>query len=203
MAGTRKLYVVQRIEFGWQGDGRDPWHGGEVERAFRTRKAAEAFRAERDRAVRLAGDPGPLCQAAYHVDSLLRWTEFDPPVFQDWLNDADIPPPPPDPWENVDPQAGEDGWQGWVRRLTPGQVAHLYEGLHRLSFYRVLELDCVDGEYPPEMWEDWERNLDQAPGPADEEEADFPRPGYPGGPAPTPPWVAPPGPGGAEDDIPF
>ena len=202
MARARKLYVVQAIEFGWQGDGRDPWHGGEIERAFRTRKAAEAFRAERDRAARTAGDPGPLSQAAYHRDSLLRWTDFDSPVFADWLQDADIPLPPADPWENVDPQGGEDAWQDWLGKLTPAQVAHLYEGLHRLSFYRVVEVDCVDGEYPPELWDEWERNLGPEPPPEDEGPHAIPPPDVLG-PAPTPPWLAPPGPGGSDDEIPF
>ena len=114
---------------------------------------------------------------------------------------SNIPPPPADPWENVDPEGGENGWDGWLRRLTPQQLAHLYEGLHRLSFSRVLEVDCVEGEYPPERWEEWEKNLDQAP-PA-EVPPDFPPPGYPDQSPSASPWSLPPAPGGPEDDIPF
>src|SRR5262245_40539311 len=73
--------------------------------AFLDGSAAEAFRDEQERRGRRSGDLGDLFALAYEADDpwawLLEQTEFDEPVFLDWLADAGIPRPPD---EGTDPE---------------------------------------------------------------------------------------------------
>ena len=98
----------------------------------------------------------------------LDLTEFDEPVFFDWLRDAGIPVPA---------DTSTRGWLRWWRKhreqLSADQLRHLFEGLHRLVFYEIREVDWIDGD------EGWM--------PVDEWSRDTGNP-YPEGPALPDPW---------------
>jgi hypothetical protein len=153
----RKLYVVQLRQFRIDTLER-VLHFGEPEdvqeaqrryprlewperHAFANRAAAEACHAEREQAALASGNLAPLYAARGGLQALLELTDFDPPVFLDWLEDADIQRPPEERW-----QGSGDAWEAWLAGLTPHQVGRLYEGLHRLSFYELVEVDWIEGE---------------------------------------------------------
>src|SRR5215470_17728031 len=100
MSPARKLYVVRGRLFGQH---TNPLYGdGRMEGVFSTREEAEAFLEEREREWRRLGEGFPLYWLNGE-EELLDLTEFDPPVWRDWLEDAGIPPPPEERWEG-----GED-----------------------------------------------------------------------------------------------
>src|SRR4051812_23166209 len=91
--GPCKLYVVRGRLFG-EHQSYPLYTDGRMEGAFTSREAAEAFREEREAAWRRLGDREPL----YWMEGwqeLLGLSDFEEPVFLDWLADAGIPPPPP------------------------------------------------------------------------------------------------------------
>lgn len=151
-----KLYLIQP----WQ-DRRSrslpEWTGdGGLEAAFTSREAAARHLDEKEAEARHAGNIWPIYQHMNSLDDLLEWTDFDEPVFLDYLLDADIPVPPEERW-------GEEGdlWQGWLEGLGREKLARLYEGLHRFHFHEMIEVDWVEGDYAPEQWEDWEKDPGQ------------------------------------------
>jgi hypothetical protein len=133
-ATPRKVYIVQRLTCYYRPDAR-------VEGVFTTRADAETRLAECERALRPTlryhglfwDDPH-----TYHSPRVL--TDFDLPVFLDWLRDADIPLP-------ANPEADRN-WDRWWEeqrdRLTEPQLCHLFAGLHRLTFHEIVEVDLVD-----------------------------------------------------------
>src|SRR5690349_21691078 len=65
-----------------------------LRRAFANRDEATAFLSECEETARASGNLTPLYAMWEALDGLLKLTEFDPPVFLDWLEDHDIPHPP-------------------------------------------------------------------------------------------------------------
>jgi hypothetical protein len=152
-APATKLYIVRRRLVGDE----SPRHNGgrgpidpRIEGTFSNRDEAEAFCRQRESAARLSRrDSGLFWFRAYATPTLFDFTHFDPPIFLDWLEDAGIP----------QPQATNSlGWGCWwaqVRNhLTKQQRQRLFEGLHKFSFYEILEIDFYDGtDIPPEELE--------------------------------------------------
>jgi hypothetical protein len=148
MSPTRKLYVVRGRLFG---EHSQPLFGdGRMEGAFPTRAEAEAFLEERECEWRRLGDVFPLSWLN-GADELLTLTDFDEPVFRDWLEDAGIPPPPEERWEGQ-----EDVYEKWLWDLSTAQCERLYEALHHFRSREVIEIDLVEGAYLPGDWEEWE-----------------------------------------------
>jgi hypothetical protein len=167
---SRKLFVVRQRLFGQNTS--PPYGDGRMEGAFTTWQEAEVFREERERQWWRAGDLEPL-DWMNGLEELFDLTDFDPPVFLDWLEDAGILPPPEVRWVGV-----EDVFEQWLRGLSEGQRERLYEGLHHFHSREVVEIDLVEGSYLPEDWEDWEAQAehlrmhpDQAPGPPEADPA--------------------------------
>src|SRR3954447_1266228 len=132
-AGRRTLYLVRRSQLG---DDRDEFFNGQVERAFADRAEAERFRVECERKARLeCNDPGFWYRGGFlsgreGVSTPLQLTSFDPPVFFDWLQDADIPPP--------GSRFHFRDWMDWVQQcldLPDHQRLKLFEALDRFRFY--------------------------------------------------------------------
>jgi hypothetical protein len=150
---ARKLYVVR---FRLIGEHSNPLFGdGRMEGAFPTREEAEAFLEEREREWRRQGELSPLYWMNGE-EELLEHTEFDPPVWRDWLEDAGIPPPPEERWDGQ-----EDAYGKWLWDLSQAQRERLYEGLHRFRSREVIEIDLVEGAYLPEDWEQWEARAER------------------------------------------
>lgn len=148
-----KLFIVRRCQIGDEAPcqmmGRGPVDP-RIEGTFGNRDDAEAFRRQRERAARLSRrDHGLFWSQAYHTPTLFELTNFDPPIFLDWLEDADI----------LRPEATNAlGWRRWWERvcnhLTQRQRDHLFTGLHKFNFYEILEIDWYDGtDIPPEELE--------------------------------------------------
>ncbi len=178
MASPTKLYVVQHREYRIAQVER-LLHFGQgpkaaaalaryprlepVRRVFTRRAEADAFRDQCEAAARQAGNLTPLYAAYGGFESLLKWTEFDAPVFRDWLTDHDIPDPP-----------GWEGWEDWLAGLSGLQVARLFEALPRLEFYEVVEIDWIEEAYELDLWESWE--WDMPPGPIHDPPPEAPAP---------------------------
>jgi hypothetical protein len=174
MGVARKLYLVRRKDFSrhWGMEEDRPHGDGRIDGAFEDREDAEGFREQCERLARFY-DLRPLYDQLSSA-CLLKLTDFEPPIFADYLADLNISSPPPS-----DRRWGEDGkdcWLGWLLELAPHQLAGLYAGLHKLALFEVVEIGWIEGEYGPDLWEDWER----APG-----------------------QIVPPDEGPAEDDLPF
>jgi hypothetical protein len=168
----RKLYVVQHREYkiyalesayalcdAYEYESirrRYPRSVEPVGRAFASRDDATAFLSECEEAARASGNLNPLYAAGEGLNSLLKLTEFDPPVFLDWLTDHDIPPLPA--------HSGVRAlWEAWLAGLSRYQVERLFEALHNLSFYELIEIDWIEGAYTADLWEDWENDLPALP----------------------------------------
>jgi hypothetical protein len=200
-SAPRKLYVVQHREYKiWalasayalcDADEADRIAQGyppsiePLRRAFASRDEATAFLSECEEAARASGNLTPLYAASEGLNYLLKLTEFDPPVFLDWLVDHDIPPVPA--------HSGVRAlWEAWLAGLSRYQVERLFEALHNLSFYELIEIDWIEDDYTPDLWEDWEHDPTLLPDePAQTETSAAPSP---------PPFVQ-----GTlfDDDIPF
>ena len=172
MAGPRKLYIVRGNQIGGPTSGGwtpPKFEKARVERAFADRHDAEAFRDRLEREARAS------CRFEYvfvseHNDfyDLFKLTRFDPPIFLDWLRDADIPVPEPLPRHGYD---WYRWWEGCREQLTDRQLSKLYEGLHIFTFYEIVEVDWHDEAFagdeplPPELarWVASEIPADDAP----------------------------------------
>jgi hypothetical protein len=161
LPAIRKLYVVRRKDFDAPWHATAPFTDGRMEGTFSTRAAAEAFLDQREEAARASGDYSPLNWYEWQCgldgqEDLLALTDFDPPVFFDWLEDAGISRPPATRY-----QGAKDLWLEWLGSLTPGQLTRLYEGLHRFSFHEILEIDWIDGDFPEGFWTEWDRECER------------------------------------------
>jgi hypothetical protein len=198
-AGRRKLYVVRLKSAGWSSGGGCPHH---IKAVFTDRTAAEACRVGLERALRpTVRDEDLFWRDPHHAMNPLDLTEFDEPVFLDWLRDAAIPVPD---------DTSRKGWLQWWRKqceqLSADQLRHFFEGLHRLAFYEIREVDWIDADDGWLAVDEWCRDTGKP---------------YPEGPVLPDPWEGldtdPPGepwadvppdegPGGApfpNDEIPF
>jgi hypothetical protein len=158
------LFIVRHVgfsheEYHWQqGQEEGQLHGYyppgdpgpyDMEGVFASREEALAFRQEREAAVaRFGGQQMLLCLAG-SADWLMQLSEFDPPVFLDWLVDHDVPPPP----AGVGPS---NEYNDWLLSLNEQQLIALHAALHRLHSYEVVEVPFANGEFPPEQWQEWE-----------------------------------------------
>jgi hypothetical protein len=135
-----QLFIVRRIDHAGGEHNPPPFSDGRMVGAFRTREAAEAFLADSEQSARRQGDVEPLWYLMEGAEGLLELTEFDPPVFHDWLTEADIPPPRGYP--------GHKDWYDWLKGLSPQQAAHLCAGLHRLQYHEIIAVDLVEESSP-------------------------------------------------------
>jgi hypothetical protein len=152
VSGSGKVHLVRRRPDRW---GCYRGQAGPVQRAFTERGAAEAYRLENDRRAWL--DRRAVLEALTGPASLqspFELTSFDAPVFLDWLQDADIPPPPADLRE---PLACVEWWEG-CQHLNEVQWLRLFEALDKVRFYEITEVGLsADGRGAP--LPDYERIL--------------------------------------------
>jgi hypothetical protein len=150
-SGVRKLYLV-RLRSEPTPEGGAPRRLRTVERGFADRSAAEADCAQRDRTAFLSDLGGDLFAfVPYVTETFFDLTSFDPPVFLDWLTDANIPHP-----------EGTAEWRDWERwwtavwpALDNQQRLRLCEALDKFSFYEIVEVDWLaqpSAEVPQEWW---------------------------------------------------
>jgi hypothetical protein len=87
-------------------------------------------------------DYGLFWKDPHTYRGVLKWTDFEVPIFLDWLRDAEIPLPP-------DPE-NDRSWDGWWEEqresLTCEQLSHFFAGLHKLSFHEIVEVDLIEDE---------------------------------------------------------
>ncbi len=144
VSDTGKVYLVRRLPDRW---GYYRGQFGPVQRAYTERCAAEAYRQECDRRAWL--DRLPVLEALTGpatLQSPFELTSFDPPVFLDWLQDADIPLPPDD----LRATAECIKWWEGCRQLSDVQWLRLFEALDKLRFYEVTEVGLAeDGRQAP------------------------------------------------------
>jgi hypothetical protein len=140
VSGSGKVYLVRPRPDRW---GYYRGKAGPIRRAFAERSAAEAFRQECDRkawfdrrsVVEALSDPAS-------VQSPFELTSFDAPVFLDWLQDADVPPPPDDRRAT---RECVEWWEG-CGRLSDVQWLRLFEALDKVRFYEIKEVELsADG----------------------------------------------------------
>jgi hypothetical protein len=153
-ATATKLYLVRRRLVGNESPRHNSGRGPidpRIEGTFANRDDAETFCRQREHAARLSRrDSGLFWYQAYATPTLFDFTCFDPPVFLDWLEDADIPRP------HASDALSWSRWWGQVRNhLTKQQRHHLFEGLHKFSFYEIVAIAWYDGDadIPPEELE--------------------------------------------------
>jgi hypothetical protein len=174
VSGEGKVYLVRRRPDRW---GYYRGQAGPVQRAFTNRGAAEAYCRESDRRAWLDRDAvlGALADPA-SSQSPFELTSFDPPVFLDWLQDADIPLPPEDLRATLE---CVEWWEG-CRDLSEVQWLRLFVALDKVRYYEIAEVELaagwraaplpdyeriLGGEGRPEWWEerpapDYARGLD-------------------------------------------
>jgi hypothetical protein len=135
-APGRKVYVVQ-IRSGYYGP------SAKVEGVFADRADAEACLVQCERALRptlryygLFWDDPHTCR------NILDLTNFELPILLDWLHDADIPLPANPEY----PRSWDAWWEEQRESLTEDQLSHLFAGLHRLTFHRIVEVDLIDND---------------------------------------------------------
>jgi hypothetical protein len=135
-----KVYLVRRRPDRW---GYHRGMAGPVQRAFTERGAAEAYRQECDRQAWL--DRRPVLEALTDpatFQSPFELTSFDPPVFLDWLVDADIRLPPDDLRATLE---CVEWWES-CRQLSDLQWLRLFEALDKVRFYEITEVELsADG----------------------------------------------------------
>jgi hypothetical protein len=184
------LYIVKRKDDSQGVQGREECG---LAAAFATREQAQAWRQECEEPLLRLGDREPLLQRTNSLDDLLKLTAFDPPVFLDWLTDHGVPAPPE---ETTNPSLRRVRYERWLLSLGPQHLVDVYRALHHFHFLDIVEVPLVDGDYPPEQWEEWEHfAIQEEPWPADLDESEWT--------APVDPGVADGPPPGWNDDIPF
>jgi len=123
-----------------------------LEAAFGSREDAEAHLQQREREEAEVGNWEPLF-ALGSLRDLMKQSDFDPPVFMDYLIDCGIPEPPAGLYE----PGGRDPWRDWFAGMSREQVSALYAGLHRFRFFELIEVPFVVGEAGEEQWQAWDR----------------------------------------------
>jgi hypothetical protein len=148
--GLPELYVVRQRDHE-RYHRRPPFSEGRMIAVFARREAAEAFLAEREETAKRSGDIGPL-RFLPRIGALWALTEFEPGVFQDWLEDAGIPEPPFDFWAEE-----HSPWWDWLDALSSEQAVHLCRGLHNLCYYDLIRIALIEGEtYPAFLRDNYE-----------------------------------------------
>jgi len=180
MPPTPRLFIVREKLHGQKWRSLPEKVNVRAKGVFTSRGEAEAFRARAERDEARSGNFWPLYPME-GLSSFLEFSNFDEGVLLDWLLDHDIPHP-----STVTVDEENDPWLAWLQSLGPEKLAHLYEALHHFSFFEIVEISLVEGEYRPEDWEDWELHIPDPPPPQ------RPLPGT----VAFPNW-------GTEDDIPF
>jgi hypothetical protein len=144
-----KLYIVREmLEWGDYGQPEPLFGDGRMVSVHQDRASAEKGLREADAAKRETGDVSRLQLVGTHKE-LLALSDFDPPVFADWLTDGGLPPLRKKQfWEH---------WHPWLDGLTKPQRVHLLRGLHKLEFYEILEVDYIEGKYPKGTRDGYER----------------------------------------------
>ncbi len=94
---------------------------------FDTAEEAAADGRDRERRVRERYNPFRFGTAWHHL------TTLPPPVFRDWLMDADITPPPAEEVADWRPW-----WEAVKGELTPARFARVWDGLNRVRFHDVI-----------------------------------------------------------------
>jgi hypothetical protein len=117
---------------------------------FPSREEAEAFQLQCEQEIAGTGNWVPLLWLG-SFSALLELSDFDEPIFLDWMQDNDIPHP-----DSVQPTEWESAWQVWLMQLGRDRLERLYDVLHRFRFCEVLEIPYIEGDYPPQQREDWE-----------------------------------------------
>ncbi len=130
-------------QFNWRRAGPAAWvrlPGEAAVATFDTAADAHAECARREADARAVVGHPFRCGA-----TLAEFTTFPDYAFLDWMRDADIDPPDPDP-------DGRTPWNVWadlyLGEWSAGQLARLWEGANRVRFFRVREragepLHCV------------------------------------------------------------
>jgi hypothetical protein len=143
-SGAGKVYLVRRRPDRW---GYYRGMAGPGQRAFTERRTAEAYRQECGRRAWL--ERGPVLEALTEpatLQSPFELTSFDPPVFLDWLRDADIPLPPDDLRATLE---CVEWWEG-CRHLSDVQWLRLFEALDKVRYFEVTEVELSsDGRAAP------------------------------------------------------
>jgi hypothetical protein len=123
-----------------------------LEAAFASREDAEEHLQRREHEEADSGNWEPLF-ALGDLRALMRQSDFDPPVFMDYLIDCGIPEPPTE----SDVKEERYAWRDWFAGMSRAQVSALYAGLHRFRFFQVIEVPFVVGEAGEEQWRSWDR----------------------------------------------
>jgi hypothetical protein len=145
----RRLYVVRRKFFGKGGGSGPPNTDGRMIGLFRTREQAEAFQREAEEETARSGDYEPLFYEE-GLEGLMRWSDFEPGVFRDWMSDHDIPDPATVVTKETEPY--ECPWYAWLKSLGKEQLARLYQAMHRFRFCEILEIPLVGEPLPEAEW---------------------------------------------------
>src|SRR5688572_3535678 len=110
-----KLYIVREMLDDQYGQMEPLFGDGRMVSVHHDRASAEKGLREADAARREAGDVSRLQFLSTHKE-LLALSDFDPPVFADWLTDGGLPPVPKKQfWE---------AWERWLSGLTKPQRIH-------------------------------------------------------------------------------
>jgi hypothetical protein len=145
-----RLFVVRHKFFGKGGGSKPPNTDGRMIGVFATRTQAEARVAEAEVEAAQAGDFWPLYPEEHGLEALMKYSDFEPGVFRDWMADHEIP----DPSSVVLPKGSyQDPWYVWLKGLSKQQLACLYEAMHRFRFFEIVEIPCIEDPLPESQWD--------------------------------------------------
>jgi hypothetical protein len=110
---------------------------GAPERAFADRDKAEEYCTELEREIQAEVNPFDYCET---IDEL---THFDADRWHDWILDAGLEPPRSK--KKLVRGHWRDWWEEQLPKMTELQRAKMWQGLAKLRFYRVVELQAASG----------------------------------------------------------